>query len=374
MIEANFLSNNNPSEKITLSYHGKGLSFLMGDQAKYLLDVLKQKNLDQYSGSVIFESTSGKEELLCRLPEDGKPKISIIEVNDFNVVVTRSLVTDRESIDSYDADVASEKYLSIYDVDEELNTNFKQVFRNVYEELSAKGWYVVIDLSGTRRTFAYAIVDLLGKIMKTYPIFVYAPSLFGNMGKRITVTQDPEKLLRPETPDVSESGNLTRSLAMTSVLETLDLEEPKANQNPFQWDKEKILILTATFLSILALAMVITLFCFDALAGLFIFCIFAETVLEGLPSGILIYINSMKKQKHIYQNKFFTASLIITTICFSGCTLIPMIIWIARLRNYDSYYYILPSLVGLANILILWGSMYFGNHVFFGSPNSSNEK
>lgn len=378
MIEFSYSPNYLPKARLSFAYPGSGLCFFSGLKAEEIIDILSLKGLLKYSG---FFRVNGFDLLDFKNPKRDFYPIAHIKAHDKSYERLSSQVPEEGVLETDAVDVAVEKYLQRYEVDEELQDNFLALLRAVYEELSAHAAYVLLDLSEVNRGFCYAIVDLLGKVLSSREIYVYAPGLLEYPNYDINFYKDIKQFVdEKEAPNPSAtSEEIFKRQAMTSFLTDLHLEEGggkrrrgvslKIKKPP----REKLFLWLSNLCSLLSIAPLIVLYAVGCSATPFVICILLNLILTLVAMGFLVVCNGAKAEKHVYQNRFLTLSMIFFTVALSFNGFYSLGFGIGLSWRPEAYYFVLPIATNFGFALSLWAAAYFGNHVLFGNPTNGGK-
>ena len=195
MISASFYAKRNPQSKIAFDNDESGLLLLGGTNARTVIDLLELKGQDEYIG---YFRVNGADYLNIANPNRDRYPISVVVATSLAFNVLRSQVPLGGVIDDSPARENALRYLTGSELPKEMHLNFLHLIEGVYSELCAKPNYLVLDLSGADTIFAKTAVDLLSKILKTYPIYCYAPQLFAVQPEGVSFISNIHTFLKPE--------------------------------------------------------------------------------------------------------------------------------------------------------------------------------
>lgn len=163
-IKAIYKHRDSDEEMILATRDKAGLTLLSGEYAFSAFKVLSLGSREDYEGQFIVSGYDILEDI-------GNHHPPIIRL-DASLPFLEDECFPSNQIDMYVEHFAEESHLS-----ESEFPYFRHLFWGIYEALRERPLYVLVNLSSVDEAYAKAVFDLLGKIMKGYPIIVYAPSL-----------------------------------------------------------------------------------------------------------------------------------------------------------------------------------------------------
>ncbi|MCQ2741759.1 MAG: hypothetical protein MJ239_00425 [Bacilli bacterium] len=235
MIKATYSSNSKPEKMINVNCPFDHLCLINGKEALSCLEIMELKGFFSYTGTFSIE---GNDLLDATNLKRDRTAVSVITASSSSCVVTRSQIPFGSTPKTEKIDEPIRKYINLKGVPTQWQSSFFMTVQSVYIELCAHPLYVVLDLARADKKFALFIIDILGKVLHTYRIYVYAPQVFPYPSEDIVFYDDINSIVNPSAPRIVEHPqpqNGVREMVMARFFDDLsgksvDREEERRPQ------------------------------------------------------------------------------------------------------------------------------------------------
>ena len=344
MINASYTNKSSPGKIISYSYDGKGICLFGGKEVKSLIDILELKGSYSYNGSFVLDGNDFLD--INNANRDRYPVTNIVSL-DMNFNVLRSQAPLDMELKTNRVAPYIKKYLSENDVNPQLRLNFTRLIEVIYSELCAKPMYVFIDLSRTRKDFSYVVVDIVSKILKTYPIYIYAPTLFDNKEDDLSFTNEMEEILHPKQIEEESKEEAFKESAMASFMRDLEGKEEE-EETPQVEVKEKKpakaeiksepkakkdrgelynFCFSLAFALLSSIATILP-FAFKQKNGLLNVAYFIlAIVVSVIGASSIVSLNRERKDKYLFKNKYLALSVVCASALYIITGIVALIVY-----------------------------------------------